>query len=58
MRITLRRSLIGVPKRQRDTVHALGLRKIGDARELEASRDLRGMVDRIAYLLEIEEDAS
>lgn len=55
MRLTLKRSLIGVPKDQRGTVHALGLRKIGDARELQPTRDLQGMIDRVAYLLEIEE---
>ena len=51
MKITLTRSLIGVPKDQRATVHALGLRKTGDTREVAETPDVRGMVDKVAYLL-------
>lgn len=54
MRITLTRSLIGVPKDQRATAHALGLRKTGDSREVKDTVDVRGMVRKVAYLLEIE----
>ena len=54
MRITLKRSLIGVDKYQRATVFALGLRKIGDSREVADSPDVRGMVRKVGYLLEIE----
>ena len=58
MKITLRRSLIGVPKQQRATVRALGLRKTGDTREVKDSPDVRGMVDKVAYLLTIEGQAN
>ena len=54
MKITLRRSLIGVPQDQRATVNALGLRKTGDTREVADTPDVRGMVDKVAYLLTIE----
>ncbi len=54
MRITLKRSLIGVNKEQRATVFALGLRKTGDTREVADSPDVRGMVRKVEYLLEIE----
>jgi large subunit ribosomal protein L30 len=54
MRITLRRSLIGVPRDQRATVRALGLRKIGDSRDVATTRDMRGMVAKVAYLLRVE----
>lgn len=54
MRITLTRSLIGVPEDQRATVRALGLRKTGDSREVPASKDVQGMVRKVAYLLDIE----
>jgi large subunit ribosomal protein L30 len=54
MKLTLRRSLIGVKKDQRDTVFALGLRKTGDTREVPDTPDVRGMVAKVAYLLEIE----
>lgn len=54
MRVRLVRSLIGVPKDQRATVRALGLRKIGDVKELPANDSVRGMVHKVSYLLEIE----
>jgi large subunit ribosomal protein L30 len=54
MKLTLRRSLIGVKKEQRDTIFALGLRKTGDTREVADTPDVRGMVAKVAYLLEIE----
>jgi len=57
MRVTLTRSLIGVPKDQRATVRALGLRKTGDTREVADTPDVQGMVRKIAYLLTIEGEA-
>ncbi len=54
MKITLKRSLIGVKKDQRATVNALGLRKTGDSRTVADTQDVRGMVDKVAYLLEVE----
>ena len=54
MKLTLRRSLIGVQKDHRDTVFALGLRKTGDTREVPDTPDVRGMVAKVVYLLEIE----
>lgn len=57
MRVTLTRSLIGVPKDQRATVRALGLRKTGDTREVAETPDVQGMVRKIAYLLTIEGEA-
>ncbi len=54
MKVTLRKSLIGIPKDQRATVNALGLRKTGDTREVKDNESTRGMVKKVAYLLEIE----
>lgn len=56
MRITLTKSLIGVPKDQRATVRALGLRKTGDVRDVKDTPDVQGMVRKVAYLLTIEGD--
>lgn len=58
MKVTLKRSLIGVKKDQRATVHALGLKKTGDSREVADTPDVRGMVNKVSYLLEIEGQAS
>ena len=54
MKVRLARSLIGVPKDQRATVHALGLRKTGDVNELPANESVRGMIHKVSYLLEVE----
>ncbi len=54
MKITLVKSLIGVKKDQRATVKALGLKKTGDSREVKDSADVRGMVNKVSYLLKIE----
>jgi large subunit ribosomal protein L30 len=54
MIVRLKRSLIGVPKDQRANVNALGLRKVGDTREVADTDALRGMIDKVSYLLEVE----
>ncbi len=53
MKITLRRSLIGRPKNQIETVKALGLKRIGDSRELPENGPTRGMVETVRHLLEV-----
>lgn len=54
MKITLRRSLIGTRKDHRATVKALGLKKRGDTREVKDTPDIRGMVTKVSYLLDVE----
>lgn len=54
MRITLVRSLIGVKKDQRATVKALGLKKTGDSREVADTPDVKGMINKVRYLLKVE----
>jgi large subunit ribosomal protein L30 len=54
IKITLKRSIIGRPQNQVDTVKALGLRKIGDSREVSDSPAVRGMVRTVQHLLEVE----
>ncbi|WP_184134150.1 MULTISPECIES: 50S ribosomal protein L30 [Deinococcus] len=54
MKITLKRSVIGRPQNQVDTVKALGLRRIGDSREVSDTPALRGMVRTVQHLLEVE----
>ncbi|WP_221089218.1 50S ribosomal protein L30 [Deinococcus aquaedulcis] len=55
MKITLKRSVIGRPEYQVQTVKALGLKKIGDSRELNDSPAIRGMVNTVKHLLEVQE---
>lgn len=42
-----------LPK-HRACVVGLGLRRVGSVRELEDTPAVRGMIDKVAYLLEVE----
>ena len=55
LRIKLVRSVIGSLPRQRATVRALGLRKIGSVCEQEASPAVLGMVKVVSHLVSVEE---
>jgi large subunit ribosomal protein L30 len=55
LRVTLRRSLIGHPKSQRDTARALGLSRIGRVVVRPDTPAVRGMVRRVGHLVEVEE---
>lgn len=55
IKIRLKRSLIGRQQRQKDTVRALGLRKIGSVVEHNKSPEILGMVNKVKFLLEIVE---
>lgn len=55
VKITLTHSLIGYPKDQRATVKALGLGKIRTSVVKEDSASLRGMLHKVAHLVEVEE---
>lgn len=53
--ITLTRSLIGRPQDQRETVKALGLRKVNQTVEHEDNAAIRGMVNKVAHLVTVKE---
>jgi large subunit ribosomal protein L30 len=55
LRITQRRSRNGATPRQRDTLRSLGLRRIRHSVEHEDSPQVRGMVRKVAHLVEVEE---
>jgi large subunit ribosomal protein L30 len=57
LKVTLRRSAVAVPVDQLATVKGLGLRKIGQSRELENTPAVRGMVKKVLHLIEVEEVA-
>jgi large subunit ribosomal protein L30 len=44
------------PQDQRATLVGLGLNKIGRVRELEDTPSVRGMINKIAHMVEIVED--
>jgi large subunit ribosomal protein L30 len=57
LKITLRHSTIGCTPNQVLNVVGLGLRKIGQSRELENTPAVRGMVRKVLHLVDVEEVA-
>jgi large subunit ribosomal protein L30 len=55
LRITWVKSSIGYSRRQKGTSRALGLRRLGDAVEQADTPVIRGMVDKVGHLVEVEE---
>ncbi|HEY5889572.1 MAG TPA: 50S ribosomal protein L30 [Acidimicrobiia bacterium] len=53
--VTLKRSLIGEKPKTRATVAALGLRKIRQSVTHTDSKSLRGMLNQVNHLVEIDE---
>jgi large subunit ribosomal protein L30 len=55
LRITWVKSGIGYPQRQKGTIRALGLRRLGDSVEQADTPVIRGMVDKVSHLVQVEE---
>ena len=55
LRITWVKSGIGQPQRQKGTIRALGLRRLGDSVEQVDTPEIRGMVDKVSHLVQVEE---
>lgn len=54
IRVTLVKSIIGTKQDQRATVRGLGLRRINHTVELEDTSAVRGMVNKVAFLVKCE----
>lgn len=55
LRIKLVRSNIGRIQKHRRTIEALGLRKIGQVVEKEDTPQIRGMINSVDFMVEVEE---
>jgi len=55
LQITLVRSPIGYSQRQKNTVRALGLKRINQTVEQEDTPVIRGMIAKVNHLVEVEE---
>jgi len=55
IRVKLVKSLIGRKQDQIDTVKALGLKKLHSVVEHEDTPQIRGMIDKVSFMLEVEE---
>lgn len=54
VKITLVKSVIDRSKRQKDTVVALGIRKMNHSVEHEATPQILGMINRVSHLIKVE----
>lgn len=55
IKITQVKSVIDRPKKQKDTITALGLRKMHQSVEHDATPAILGMVKKVEHLLKVEE---
>lgn len=54
VKVTLVKSLIGTKESHRATVRGLGLRRLNSSSELEDTPSVRGMINKVSYLLKCE----
>lgn len=55
IKITQVKSKIGSTSRQKKTLEALGIRKLNNSVEVEATPQIMGMVNKVNHLLKVEE---
>ncbi|HTO29545.1 MAG TPA: 50S ribosomal protein L30 [Devosia sp.] len=55
LKVTQKRSVIGVKPQHRETMRSLGLKRIGDIVVKEDRPEIRGMVKAIEHLVAVEE---
>ena len=53
VKVTLVRSPIGTRESHRATVRGLGLRRINESRVLEDTPAVRGMINKVSYLVRV-----
>lgn len=53
--ITLKKSIIGSKKDQIATIEALGLKKIRDVVEKTDTPQIRGMINKVSHLVDVQE---
>ncbi len=51
--VKLVRSIAGTLQSHRDTVRGLGLRRLNSQRTLEDTPSVRGMINKVAYLVKV-----
>lgn len=55
LRVTQTRSSIGTKPKQRGTLRALGLRRLGQSNDLPDRPEIRGMIAKVPHLVTVEE---
>jgi large subunit ribosomal protein L30 len=54
VKVTLVKSLIGTKQSHRATVRGLGLRRLNSSSELQDTPAVRGMINKVSYLVKCE----
>ena len=54
VRVKLVKSVAGTRRAHRDTVRGLGLKRINQVAELPDTPEVRGMINRVNYLVRVE----
>ena len=54
IKVVQRKSVIGRPQRQRETMRGLGLTKIGKVKILNDTPAIRGMINKVSHLVAVE----
>jgi large subunit ribosomal protein L30 len=55
IKVTLRRSMIGRPEKQRKVLYGMGLTRLNKSVQLENTAAIRGMILKVSHLVEAEE---
>jgi large subunit ribosomal protein L30 len=55
LRVTWVKSSINYSERQKGTIRALGLRRLGHSVEHEDTPVIRGMINKVSHLVEVQE---
>lgn len=55
IKVTLKKSMIGKPEKQRRVLRGLGLKKLNKTVQLEDTPAIRGMVQKVLHMVEAEE---
>lgn len=55
LRVKYVKSSIGYSRRQKGTIRALGLKRLGDTVEVKDTDAIRGMLKKVEHLVQVEE---
>lgn len=55
IKVIYTKSYIGYPVRQKETVKGLGLKKLNSYKVLEDTPQVRGMINKVAHLVSVED---
>ena len=55
VKITYAKSAIGYNQKQKATLRALGLRRLGESIEGELTPPINGMIDKVPHLVKVED---